>query len=188
MKNIFEKIRPAFCLIVICVVAAAALAGTNMLTKEPKAELQKKRTNEALSKILPAEDYKKCEFNYKGKTAEYYSAIDKNKATIGYIFETSSSGYGGDVAVMTALGLDGTVKRVLVTDATSETAGIGQKVTNENWLSKFKDKIGELAIGNEAPSQRIDAITGATYSSKAVVSAVNEAQKMWEKSVGGNKK
>ena len=68
--------------------------------------------------------------------------------------------------VMTAIDPELSIIGIKILDASGETPGLGQNVTKESFYGQFKGK------GN-----KINAVTGASISSKAVTDAVNEAYK-----------
>lgn len=92
------------------------------------------------------------------------------KGTGGYVIETVTAGYAGDVTMLVAVDLNGAAVGVLVRDL-EETYGLGQKaLTDADFLAQLLGGTGELAVG-----ETVDALTGATVTSKAVVKAVNSA-------------
>lgn len=111
------------------------------------------------------------------------TAFDKSGSIVGYFYKgVDYEGYGGKVVVLVALNPDWTVKDFQMIEH-SETKGLGTKV-NDLWFRK--GFIGKKPSAKNMPSGKsefkaklgIDAISGATYSSMAVVHAVS---KDWEK-------
>ena len=95
---------------------------------------------------------------------------------MGYVFKTKSKGYGGEVTVMTGIDTSGKIILVKVLDATSETPGLGQNVAKTEFSDSFTGLIGTVGVtDNGEADNTIDAVTGATYSSKAVTTSVNTA-------------
>ena len=163
---------PAAVLLIICIVISAALALTNSLTKNKIAQLNAKSEREAMQRLLPADNYDSAAIEYNEKEYTYYTATDSSGDTVGYVITIAQNGYGGAISVMTAIdGTTGEIVAVEVLDASSETPGLGQNTAKEDWYSQFDGKSGELTVGKD-----IDAVTGATISSKAVTKAVNTAQ------------
>ena len=95
---------------------------------------------------------------------------DEEGNIVGYVFINSAKGYGGDVTAIVGINTSGTVVGITV-DAPSETPGLGANVEKEGFLSQFLNKNEGAFILKE----NVTAQTGATYSSKAVVEAVNMA-------------
>ena len=167
-KKIMQSVRPVISLLVICLVTSLALAGTNLLTRDRIAELDRQNEIDALSMLIPDSTYDKTDFGYIAK---------KGSDTIGLIFTTSAKGYSGDVKVMTAIDPEeGTVIAVRVVDVSNETVGLGQRAKEESFSEQYKGKSGEIGVVKGAASEgEITAITGATITSRAVTDAVNQA-------------
>ncbi len=181
IKELFAKnkeiIIPTFVMVCICIVVTLALSLTNSLTKEKIVEIEAKTQNDSMKEVLTADSYDKLSVTYENEKIEYYEA-KKDGKTEGYIFVIAEKGYGGDVKVMCAVNTDNTVKSVKVLDATSETPGLGQNTANESFYSQYgglKKGISVLKSGGSKDANTINAVTGATISSKAVTSAVNKS-------------
>lgn len=88
-----EVLKPALILCVICLLATAALAGTNMLTADTIAQQKVITEQESRKQVLPdADSFEETDGYAIGKTGSDVA---------GYVFVTSAKGYGGDVQVMT---------------------------------------------------------------------------------------
>lgn len=180
-KNSGVIIKTTAILTVICAVSALLLAVTNAITETRIAESAKKAENEAMSRVIDAENYNKQSVDYEGKSYDYYVAEDASGNFAGYIFTISQHGYGGDVKVMTGIGTDGAIAAIEVLDASSETPGLGQKATESSFWKLFSGKSGQLTASKSASGDgQIQAMTGATVTSKAVVGAVNMALMLYE--------
>ena len=88
---------------------------------------------------------------------------------LGYCYIVTANGFGGEMELMVGLHPNNTIAGVEVIDH-SETSGIGTNVLNATYLTRYKGKSGTLVLGTD-----IDAHSGATISSKAVLSGVNAA-------------
>ena len=177
-KTNSDVITPTAVLTVICIVVTLALSSANMITAKKITELSVKNQNDAMSKLIDADEYKAETAVLDGETVNYHTAV-KDGENIGYIFTVDEKGYGGTVSVMTAINTDGTVAAVEILDASNETPGLGQNVKNSNFYTQFKglaDNITVIRGGSaNADNNEINAVTGATISSKAVTKAVNRA-------------
>ena len=173
MRNIFKFLYPTFVLAVICLIVSLALSSTDMITKGRIAKLEDENTKKAMNRVLAADEYEK-------KTVgenEYYEASTDGKIA-GYIFTTSANGYGGEVKVMTAVLPDKTVKSIEILDVSNETPGLGQNAKKESFYTQFSGKANGVTVvksGADGENNEVNAITGATITSKAVTKAVNEA-------------
>ena len=98
--------------------------------------------------------------------------------TVGYVFETEASGYGGTVSVMTGIDAEGNITGVVLLSH-DETPGLGANAEKPDFLNQYLQPAPEgglSVIKYQAPSQgQIEAITGATGTSTAVTNAVNQA-------------
>lgn len=181
--NFDSIIKPTFVLFAICLITALALASANLITSPKIAELEKQNLEKTMKKVITAEEYPKNTVSDKNEDITYYTAVN-NGETEGYIFTFTEKGYGGEINVMTAIGNEGKIIAVEILDASDETPGLGQNVTKEDFCSRYKDKIGTVtAVKNNANPEKneIDAVTGATISSKAVTRAVNRAVETYGK-------
>ena len=180
IKKNKEIIVPSATLLVICLVATLLLGVTNLLTAGQIAKLEEETKIAAMNEVLPAEDYTQSE----GK--EIYTAV-KNGAVAGYIFVTGAKGYGGNISVMTAVDPAGKILAVSILSASDETPGLGQNVTKEGFYSQFLGLSGDITVvknGANSTDNEINAVTGATISSKAVTKAVNEALTLYSENFG----
>lgn len=177
-----EIIIPTVVMIGICLVITAALAGTNLLTESKIEAIEKKQQEESMSEVLKADRYE----DYDIVSGKEYEALDKDGKVVGYIFVNTAKGYGGDVKVMIGIKVDGTVNAVKVLDATSETPGLGQNTGKADFYDRYsglstKKEITVVKSGAFKDSNSVNAVTGATISSKAVTKAVNEARERFNK-------
>lgn len=94
----------------------------------------------------------------------------------GYVFKVNTKGYGGPLALAVGVGLDGKVVGIAVVTS-RETVGLGGKVLEEDNLKQWIGKTGrdKLQVG-----QDIQAVTGATITSKAVNGQVKKALEAYQ--------
>jgi len=172
----------------ICFAAALVLALTYRVTKPAIAARAEEEEREALRLVLPDAD----DFVRKGRDgAEYYEGY-RDKRAVGYCIRAFGNGYGGYFRGMVGIDRSGVIQGLLVLEH-QETPGLGAKIgevrpgEKDAWfLRQFKGKDGAtVSMGD------IDAVTGATISSRAVVDAVREAVgefmkrvRSWELGVG----
>ncbi len=173
-KKYCDIINPTAVLAVICIVVTLALSSTNLLTKDRIAELNEQAKKAAMEKLIVAE-YTEVTEKLGDSEITYYIAT-KDGETVGYIFTVSAKGYGGDISVMTAVNPDGNVIAIDILDASGETPGLGQNITKFEFYKQYNGlKNGITVSKSTAGENEIQAVTGATISSKAVTSAVNQA-------------
>ncbi|MCX5697101.1 MAG: FMN-binding protein [Candidatus Omnitrophica bacterium] len=100
----------------------------------------------------------------KGQEVEYYRAVDKVNKMIGVVFKASAKGYSSAIDTLVGMLNDGTITAIKVTSQ-NETPGLGGRVSESDFAGRFaKKKIDKLG--------EVQAITGATVSSNAVIAAV----------------
>lgn len=165
-----DILKPALILFVICLVVTALLAGTNLLTKDKIAEQSALEAEQSRKVVLSdADSFEEADGYYIGKA---------NNETVGYVFQTEAKGYGGAVKVMTGISADGQITGVVILEH-SETPGLGANAEKASFTDQFKKTAPEKGITlvkNKAPSDgEIEAMTGASITSRAVTNAVNEA-------------
>lgn len=174
-----DILKPVAVLLAICIIIPLALSLANKITVNRIAELEKKNEAETMSGLISADSFNEKAIGLDGSENELtYYVAERGDTVLGYVFKTSAKGYGGEITVMTAVNTDGTVKAVAVSDASEETPGLGQNVTKESFYSQFTSLTGGISAvknGADYSNNEINAVTGATISSKAVTRAVNEA-------------
>ena len=176
-KKYFDVFKAIIVLTVVCLVISAALALTNHITKDKIAEMEKASASAAMEALIKNAEYELADLtDIKGlEDAEIYVATSNNE-TLGYIITTAAKGYGGDVTVMTAISTDKKVIGVNILSAADETPGLGQNATKPEFYNQFLNKtLGVTVVKNGAKDNEINAVTGATITSRAVTTAVNEA-------------
>ena len=164
-----KKQLPAFLVLtIICLVAALALAGTNAITKGPIAEHAMAAQREAFGAVMTADEYVTMTIP-EGSGVSALVEAKQNGETIGYCVAASSGGYAGPVAVTLGVGTDGKVTGAKIGDTSfSETSGFGSRWLAENQTEQF--------IGIDVKEGgAIEALTGATVTSTAVLNASNTA-------------
>lgn len=188
-----EILIPTIALVLICGVTTALLAATNEITKEPIAQAEEQSQQESMKSVSPEETVSYKEVDTGDSSAQCYAALDKDGNIIAYAISTSSKGYGGTIKVMTGINAaDGSIIGVNVYDNSDETPGLGAKTSEEKFSGQFGGAAAEgFAVSKDADKypdkESVDAVTGATISSRAVVSAVNHAIEIYNKVSGVQK-
>ena len=179
MKNI---IKNAIILTLITLVAGTALAFVYSITKEPIAMVEKAATAEAYKAVFAkADNFEELELaDYKDEKGATVSAVSKavsGNETIGFVMTTACKGYGGDIKVAVGIDLEGVITGISILDASNETPGLGAKVKEDKFTAQFSGvKTGEV-------DSKVDAISGATFSTNGVKNAVNAAFLYFEKNL-----
>ena len=168
-NQVQKKQLPAFLVLtIICLIAALALAATNAITKGPIAEHAMAAQREAFGAVMAADEYVEKTIP-EGSGVSALVEAKKDGQTIGYCVVASSSGYAGPVAVTLGVDTDGKVTGAKIGDTSfSETSGFGSR-----WLAESQT---EQFIGLDVKEGgAIEALSGATVTSTAVLNASNTA-------------
>ena len=172
-------LKPAIILCIICAIITAALSVTNAVTKDKIAQLEYEAEQATARQIIDADEFTSLKHAVDGKEYTYYKAQSSGEIE-GYEFRTSAKGYNGEVTVMTGIDTEGKIILVKVLSAADETPGLGQNVPKESFTNAFTGLPGTVGVTDDGSTDNtIDAVTGATYSSKAVAKSVNLAVKIF---------
>lgn len=178
-----EFLKLTLVLTIICIIAGSLLAKVYQVTKDPIEAARKKEKIEALQKVVPGceidPDADKLEVDVGDKKLALYVGRIDGKLS-GVACESSSrQGYGGEIRIMVGVSADMKVSGVEILTQT-ETPGLGAKIEDESFRVQYKDKsavdLGWCKVRKDDPENgTIDALTGATISSRAVSEAVHLA-------------
>lgn len=169
MKNASYYIRITCSLLAICAVVALLLATVNIFTRDIIAANAQKEREQAVTDIYPSMTVMKEQENDWLDGVNTVYAVYENDVWIGYAVDLNSRGFGGDINMIVGIGADGAVTGVRVISH-SETPGLGSKATVADYLKNYIGVGEQLTIKED-----IDAVSGATISSKAVLAGVNLA-------------
>ncbi len=179
-----ESLRLAAILFLICALSAGILAEVYLITN---LQIQKNVELEEIGKrnqVLPeAINFQLQERN----GMKFYRGIDTNGKEVGVAFPFLSRGYGGPIRMMVGINPEGKITGVAISPLDhTETPGLGAKITGESFLSQLKGRtFSEIKLRSEDGS--IDAIAGATVSSRAVCEGVKKALELWGEAEGRDK-
>ncbi|SDB09779.1 RnfABCDGE type electron transport complex subunit G [Eubacterium oxidoreducens] len=183
-------VKDAMILTIITLCAGLLLGFVHEITLEPIAQANYNIQQEAYKAVFAdAESFEEEEdFDTTAATKVIASdfpddeieglatALDADGNTIGYVITvTSHAGYGGDITLSMGVTNDGTLNGYSITDI-SETAGLGMKAKEEAFYSQFENKqveYFEVTKTGSTSDDEINAISGATITSKAVTYAVD---------------
>ena len=183
-----ENFKLGGILLIITMIAGILLGFANNLTKEAIIE-NSKISKEDLSYIMPeAEKIQDMdiELDAEGNIKEVYEAVNGSDV-VGYVLKVSSKGFHGAIDFVVGISKEDKVSGIKVLSH-NETPGLGAKISEEKFTSRFKDKPLEyLEVVKVTPNKEteVEAISGATSSSKASVNAVNEAITFYLEKVKG---
>ena len=145
--------------------AAILLAGYNSLGSYREQRLQQELTAK-MQTLLPGSTT---------FTPEEYTGEDANirlvfKGETGYVIQTVTGGYAGDITMLIGVSNEGKVTGLQVRQM-RETYGLGgEALTDWEFLAQFLNTEGDVTVGTD-----VDSLTGATVTSKAIARSVNSA-------------
>ena len=176
-------------LLIITMISGLLLGFANDLTKEAILE-NSKISKDDLNYIMPAAEKIQdttIELDEESNIKEVYEAVSGND-TIGYVMKINVKGFHGPIDFVIGISKDDKVTGMKVLSH-NETPGLGAKITEDKFMQRFKDKPATdyLEAVKVTPNKdnEVEAISGATTSSKASVSAVNEAITFYLESIKG---
>mgnify|MGYP002519214635 FL=1 len=179
-KNEFVQLGGILCAITL--VVALALGAVNAVTAGPIAEQNAQKIKDSLENVMPGAESEQIDVpegttvttetkNATSVTILSAYKMTKDGADAGYCVEVGPTGFGGAVDTMVGIDSDGNVTGISVISASSETPGLGARSTEPEFQAQFAGQVGtEVAVAKDGGS--IDALTGATITSRAVSEGV----------------
>lgn len=104
----------------------------------------------------------------------------KNEQQIGMVFKVATHGYSSDIQMLVGINSDGQLHQVLILEQ-QETPGLGSRITDAEFIGQkaiYSSVKKKLALTKDGGS--VQAITGATISSRAVVRGINQALDVYQ--------
>lgn len=174
MKSLKDYLVPTLVLFVICFVATLLLGMTNSVTAPIIEKLAIETEIKSRQTVFPdAVSFGEAKISADGTSV--VDALDAQGNKIGSVVVNSTKGYGGDISVMTGVDAEGKVTGVNILSH-AETAGLGANATTEKFRNQFINLVAGITVSKDkAGENSIDALTGATITSRAVTDAVNAA-------------
>lgn len=167
-------LKPAVVLVVICAIVGFLLGTVNNLTLPTIMANREARAWATYSSLIPeASDFVALECDVPGVTACMEAADGR-----GFAITAQAKGYSSQVPMAVAFDDEGVITNVIGMDNT-ETPGLGTKVKDAAFTDQFIGRAAEPMTLDD-----IDAITGATISSKAALAALNEAIEAYRTTAG----
>lgn len=168
-------------LLCVAVISALSLGYVYQITKEPIAKAKDQKTLDAISEVVG--DFDNNPFAEKttvvspnGKyELELFPARQNGIITSVAIKTFSDNGFGGKIELIIGMLMDGTITGYKVIEQ-KETPGLGTKIAEKKFADQFiglNSYIHKIKLKKDGGE--IDAVTGATISSKAVIDAVKKA-------------
>lgn len=187
-----DLIKPAISLFIICLITTFCLAFVNSVTKDTITERAMSDAEEKRKLVLDdADSFKmldgESDKDESGLIDEVYAAYS-GEEFIGYVFNASPKGYGGEIAVTVGVSNENIITGVQIGN-NSETPGLGSKTANNEFTEQFQNKdISDDIVVVKRPISKdneIQAVSGATISTNAVTKAVEASAGLAEKLLDG---
>lgn len=167
--------RMVVLLLIIGVLSGGILAGVYEVANPLIQKNRQKELAKAIFEVLPrARSYQKV----KKENVLFYQGLDENKKLVGIAFVAQGPGFQGAIKMM--VGMDNSLRKLtgLRVLENVETPGLGGKITEEWFQDQFKGISVSPSVEyvkNQKPTKpnQIEAISGATISSRAIVDALN---------------
>lgn len=170
-KTVLSVLNIGARLLVICLAVAALVSLVNEVTKERYAQIQKEEQRMAIAGIFNVEQPDYTELG------DGVYLVTDGDVRLGVCVQTVTAGFGGDMTLMVGFDNNGAIIGVQILTH-SETPGLGAKVNDGAYLSQYEGQNGNLTLG-----QDVDAVSGATISSRAVLDGVNRARDQFNRYV-----
>ena len=174
-------------LLVITIISGLSLGFVNDFTKQPIKDAKIAKKIKALKLVLPAfdnnpvEEVKMLKSDLAKDSVEIYLA-KKGENNVGTaIIGSSEKGFSGLVKLMVGFKPDGSIENIQVLEQ-KETPGLGTKMKEEKFLQQFRGK--NPSTFNLKPTKdqgEVDALTGATISTRAFSEATQMAYDIFKK-------
>lgn len=161
-----ETIKLVMALTIVCVVSAATLAIVYEKTKPLIDEAKLGELKKALQEVLPSAATFD-ELSVESPSFErIFKGLDTNDNTVGIVYLTSAKGYQDYIKILVGVDLSTkTITKIKILEHT-ETPGLGSRINEDSFIDRFTGK---------SDFRDIDAITGATISSTAVIESVQQS-------------
>lgn len=191
-RKVLNMFREAGILFGITLIAGLLLGFVYELTREPRRIQEEKAVQEACVAVFPQAKEQGLEMSFTSlaftadeETAAYLAEAkaavgavfraESGGSFYGYVVEASAKGYGGTIVLYVGVGADGTVTGVTITKS-SETPGLGMEASSLLTPQFAGKKFGSFVYtktGAGEDTNEVDAISGATITTRAVTAAVN---------------
>ena len=170
-STVMYVLRLALTLLAITAVVAAALAGVNSITAPAIEALTAQKTQEAIELVLPGGGEELTDFPETALVSKVYAG------DAGYAVEVTPGGFDNTITMMVGIDTEGKVLGISIISHT-ETAGLGAVAAagtpaGEAFRNQFAGASGSVAVTKDGGE--MDAITGATITSRAICVGVNAA-------------
>ena len=178
MKKTVDFIKPAVILLLVAAVVALVLGLVDMMTRDRIEAIAEQTKTNAMNAVLEAPSYEALDVT--GAPADIDEAYAAEGG--GWVVQVTETGSQGAVTLMVGVNPDLTCSGISVTKS-SETAGLGaiasqQSAAGDAFRSQFVGQSGTVAVTKDGGT--INALTGATITSRAISTGVTAALALCE--------
>lgn len=185
-----ELMRMVIVLAVICACSGLVLSFTNQATRAQREnQLLKFVEGPSIQAVLAEHDYDNDPIQDRMALAvgtdedgnpieKYIFPAKKDGRVTAVAYASTGSGYGGEIDVMVGLSMDGKLTGISVMTH-SETPGLGALITEPMFTEQFRGLPLEAGVELSSDGGDIDAVSGASFSSKGVIAAIQGAMEIF---------
>ena len=178
MKKTVDFIKPAVILLLVAAVVALVLGLVDSMTRDRIEAIAEQTKTNAMNAVLEAPSYEELD------VADAPADVDAVYAAEGggWVVQVTETGSQGAVTLMVGVDADLACSGISVTES-SETAGLGaiasqQSAAGDAFRSQFVGQSGTVAVTKDGGT--INALTGATITSRAISNGVTAALALCE--------
>ena len=162
-------------LFLVSAIVAGVLGVVNEVTKDRIAEQNRIKTEKAYAAVLPASGYEELALDTSAYTN--IDSVSKAAGGEGYVVQTTFSGAQGNITMVVGVSPDFKCTGISIISH-AETSGLGANAASTsdigvNWRAQFVGQDKNMAITKAGGT--IDALTGATITSRSVAEAAANA-------------
>ncbi len=172
-----DMLKITLSLVAIFIAAGLIMGITYKYTSPIKFKAEKKEKEEALKEMAPDATEPitpSGKWTVHNKNFEYYEAKSGGKP-VAFIASTAGKGYSSFIQMLVSLSPDLKIRDLKVLGM-NETPGLGDQVLEKNFLDQFKGKsLSQIVLIKGETKENIQAISGATISSRGVTNGVKDA-------------
>ena len=166
-------VKLALILVAFSAIMAACLGGINMLTADRIAAINAEKLAAAMEQVLPADSYDEVE--YKDNDTRIMNVY--KAGSVGHTVKGAIGGSQGTIELIVGVDAEGAISGISIVSH-SETPGLGAVAAQANdkgqsFRDQFVGKTGTIAVTKDGG--QIEALSGATVSSRAICDAATAA-------------
>jgi electron transport complex protein RnfG len=171
-------ISESWLVLVMGIVFAAFLAGAQITLSGRITENQQRALNDAIREVVPGTATTET-IESEGPARGIYKCLDDSGQLVGWAIDISGGGFVDKIRLVAGLDPEAQTLTGLKVIEDLETPGLGNKIEDPEWAGQYEglDATREVSVEKRPPIEgqnEIQAITGATWSSRYVTDIVNE--------------